>query len=335
MLYRFFRSIIFLLPPEFSHHFILKILKLLNFFSFLRVKNIKNEKSISIKGLNFKNRVGLAAGFDKNAEHIEIFENLGFGFLELGTVTPMPQPGNKKPSVFRDSQNEALINSFGFNNVGIYSFIDNIKKSDVNLIIGINIGKNALTAYEDSINDYIACMKAAYRYADYLTVNISSPNTKNLRDLHNPSDLNVFIKSLMVEKNKLQKKMNKSVPIFLKLSPDIQESKIKPIIDLLIANNIDGIIINNTTTDKSKISKSYQNLPGGVSGKPLKRKSEQMLSRIKKISKDKLLIISVGGIMTADDALKRIEMGADLVQIYTGLIYQGPSLINEIRSKLS
>jgi dihydroorotate dehydrogenase len=178
-------------------------------------------------------------------------------------------------------------------------------------------------------------MSEAYIYADYLTVNISSPNTKNLRDLHNISDLRIFIKSLMIEKNKLQKKWNKSVPIFLKLSPDIEEVKIKPIIDLLIANNIDGVIVTNTTIDKSKISKPYQYLPGGVSGAPLKIKSEQMLSTVKKISKNKLLIISVGGIMTADDALKRIRMGADLVQIYTGLIYQGPSLVNEIRQKLS
>ena len=335
MLYRFFRSVIFLLPPEFSHHFILKILKFVNFISLLKAKDIKNEKPVSIKGLNFKNKVGLAAGFDKNAEHIEIFENLGFGFLEIGTVTPKPQPGNKKPRIYRDPKNEALINSFGFNNVGIYKFIDNIKKSNVNLIIGINIGKNAMTAYEDSINDYIACMREAYIYADYLTVNISSPNTKNLRDLHNLSDLRIFIKSLMIEKNKLKKKLNKSVPIFLKLSPDIEESKIKPIIDLLIANSIDGVIISNTTIDKSKISKHYQHLPGGVSGAPLKIKSEQILSKVKKISKNKLLIISVGGIMTADDALKRIRLGADLVQIYTGLIYQGPSLVNEIRQKLS
>jgi len=335
MLYRFFRSVIFLLPPEFSHHFILKILKFVNFISLLKVKDIKNEKPIFIKGLNFKNRVGLAAGFDKNAEHMQIFENLGFGFLEIGTVTPKPQPGNKKPRIFRDPKSKALINSFGFNNVGIYKFLDNIKKSKINLVIGINIGKNALTPYEDSINDYIACMREAYMYADYLTVNISSPNTKNLRDLHNLSDLRIFIKSLMIEKNKLQKKLNKSVPIFLKLSPDIEESKIKPIIDLLIANNIDGVIVTNTTIDKSKISKPYQHLPGGVSGAPLKIKSEQMLSTVKKISKNKLLIISVGGIMTADDALKRIRMGADLVQIYTGLIYQGPSLVNEIRQKLS
>lgn len=335
MLYRLFRSVIFLLPPEFSHHFILKILKFVNFISLLKVKDIKNEKPIFIKGLNFKNRVGLAAGFDKNAEHMQIFENLGFGFLELGTVTPKPQPGNKKPRIFRDPKNDALINSFGFNNVGIHKFIDNIKKSKVNLVIGINIGKNALTQYEDSINDYIACMREAYIYADYLTVNISSPNTKNLRDLHNLSDLSVFVKSLMIEKNKLQKKLNKSVPIFFKLSPDIEGSKIKPIIDLLIANSIDGVIVTNTTIDKSKISKPYQHLPGGVSGAPLKIKSEQMLSTVKKISKNKLLIISAGGIMTADDALKRVEMGADLVQIYTGLIYQGPSLVNEIRQKLS
>ena len=335
MLYRFFRSVIFLLPPEFSHHFILKIMKFLNFFSLLKVKDIKNEKPISINGLNFKNRIGLAAGFDKNAEYIQIFEKLGFGFLELGTVTPKPQPGNKKPRVFRDPKNEALINSFGFNNVGIYKFIDNIKKSNVNLVIGINIGKNALTAYEDSISDYIKCMREAYMYADYLTVNISSPNTKNLRDLHNFSDLSVFVKSLMIEKNKLQKKLNKSVPIFLKLSPDVEESKIKPIIKLLIDNNIDGVIITNTTIDKAKISKPYQHLSGGVSGSPLKIKSEQMLSKVKKISQNKLLIISVGGIMTADDALKRIKMGADLVQVYTGLIYQGPSLVNEIRQKLS
>jgi dihydroorotate dehydrogenase len=334
MFYQFIRFFVFLLPPEFSHHFALRVLKFLDYFRLIKSKKIKNESNVIINGLAFKNRVGLAAGFDKNAEHINILEKLGFGFLELGTVTPKSQPGNVKPRIFRDVSNNALINSFGFNNVGIKKFISNYKKSNKNIILGINIGKNAKTPYKKSINDYVACLQKVYVLADYLTINISSPNTRNLRNLHDVNDLEIFLKVISEKKKSLILASRKTTPIYLKLSPDIKSNEIKPIISLLIKYGIDGVILANTTINKHNISQKYRSLPGGVSGAPLKLQAEKLLLQDKKISKNKLTIISVGGILSADDAYKRIKMGADLVQIYTGLIYKGPTLINEIRQKI-
>ena len=334
MLYRISRFFIFLLPPEFSHHFVLKILKIVNFFHLIKPKEIPSEKPILLNGLLFKNRIGLAAGFDKNAEHINIFQNLGFGFLELGTVTPKPQPGNPKPRIYRDVNKLAIINSFGFNNVGVKKFIDNIKASNKSVIIGVNIGKNAITPYEKSTDDYLRCLRQLYVHGDYIAVNISSPNTQNLRNLHNIKDLENLIKKIVNERIKLHKKFKVFKPIFIKLSPDLNLKEIKPIINLLVRHKIDGVILTNTTIDKSLIYKAYRNTPGGISGLPLNKKSEEMLINVKKVSRNKLTIISVGGIMTPQDAKRRIQLGADLIQLYTGLIYQGPLLVDAIRREL-
>ena len=334
MLYRISRFFIFLLPPEFSHHFVLKILKIVNFFHLIKPKEIPSEKPILLNGLLFKNRIGLAAGFDKNAEHINIFQNLGFGFLELGTVTPKPQPGNPKPRIYRDVNKLAIINSFGFNNVGVKKFIDNIKASNKSVIIGVNIGKNAITPYEKSTDDYLTCLRQLYVHGDYIAVNISSPNTQNLRNLHNIKDLENLIKKIVNERIKLHKKFKVFKPIFIKLSPDLNLKEIKPIINLLVRHKIDGVILTNTTIDKSLVSKAYRNTPGGISGLPLNKKSEEMLINVKKVSRNKLTIISVGGIMTPQDAKRRIQLGADLIQLYTGLIYQGPLLVDAIRREL-
>ena len=334
MLYRISRYFIFLLPPEFSHHFVLKILKIVNFFHLIKLKKIPSEKPILLNGLLFKNRIGLAAGFDKNAEHINIFQNLGFGFLELGTVTPKPQPGNPKPRIYRDVNKLTFIISYGFNNVGLKKFIDNIKASNKSVIIGVNIGKNAITPYEKSTGDYLTCLRQLYVHGDYIAVNISSPNTQNLRNLQNIKDLENLIEKIVNERIRLHKKFKVLKPIFIKLSPDLNLKEIKPIINLLVRHKIDGVILTNTTIDKSLVSKAYRNIPGGISGLPLNKKSEEMLINVKKVSRNKLTIISVGGIMTPQDAKRRIQLGADLIQLYTGLIYQGPLLVDAIRREL-
>jgi dihydroorotate dehydrogenase len=334
MLYKITKFFLFLLPPEFSHNFSLYILKFLNFLNLVRRVDVPEESSFKFKDINFKNKIGLAAGFDKNAEFIDLFQNLGFGFIEIGTVTPKPQSGNAKPRVHRDIKKEALINSFGFNNVGVERFIENVKKVNRRAVIGINIGKNALTPYDNSIDDYVFCMRKVYEYADYLTINISSPNTKNLRNLHDINQLSTFLNAINQERKLLEDSTKKLIPFFVKLSPDINDSDINPIINLLITKKIDGVILTNTTIDKNLVSNKYKNLPGGISGSPLRRRSEFLLSEVKKIAKDNLIIISVGGIMSVEDAKKRINLGADLIQIYSALIYKGPNIVNEIRRSI-
>ena len=249
-------------------------------------------------------------------------------------MTPKPQPGNPKPRIHRDVNKLAIINSYGFNNVGVKKFIDNIKASNKSVIIGVNIGKNAITPYEKSTDDYLTCLRQLYVHGDYIAVNISSPNTQNLRNLQNIKDLENLIEKIVNERIELHKKLKVFKPIFIKLSPDLNLKEIKPIINLLVRHKIDGVILTNTTIDKSLVSKAYRNIPGGISGLPLNKKSEEMLINVKKVSRNKLTIISVGGIMTPRDAKRRIQLGADLIQLYTGLIYQGPLLVDAIRREL-
>lgn len=335
IIYPLIRNLLFLLPAELSHSFALYILSMLDCLRLIKRRTYEDKNKKRIHSLIFKNKIGLAAGLDKNAEHINVFSKLGFGFLEVGTVTPEAQPGNKKPRLFRDIKNKALLNSFGFNNVGIEKFIENIKNSNREVTLGINIGKNFFTPLDKAVDDYLKGMKKTYKYADYFTINISSPNTKNLRDLHDSKNLVKFLKEINIERKKLSKLKKKIIPIFLKISPDISDKNLKNIVKESIQFNIDGLILTNTTVNKNKIDKNYQNLSGGVSGKPLSSISESFLKRCKTLAKDKLFLISVGGIMSADDAVKRIQLGADLVQIYTGFIYSGPKLIDEIHKKIS
>ena len=334
-IYPLIRNILFLLPAEFSHSFALNVLNMLDRLCLIKMQTYEDRNKKKLHSIVFKNKIGLAAGLDKNAEHINVFSKLGFGFLEVGTVTPVAQPGNEKPRLFRDIKNKALLNSFGFNNVGIEKFIENIKKSNRDITLGINIGKNIFTPIEKAVDDYLKCMKKTYKYADYFTINISSPNTKNLRDLHDSKNLVKFLKEINLERAKLSKIKKKIIPIFLKISPDISDDILNNIIKESIQFNIDGLILTNTTINKNEIDRKYHNLPGGVSGEPLREKSEALLRKCKLLARNKLFLISVGGVMSADDAAKRIKLGADLVQIYTGFIYSGPILIDEIHKKIS
>ena len=330
-MYYFFRRILFLFDPEIAHHLVFSILKLFNFIGLLNLFKTPKVDIKQVFGLNFKNSIGVAAGLDKNGEYIEILDKFGFGFIEIGTVTPRPQKGNSKPRLFRVVEQDALINRFGFNNEGIDKVLENVKKSNYSAILGINIGKNFDTELNDAVNDYLICFRKAYKLADYISVNISSPNTKNLRDLQSEQHFNLLIKQLKSEQNKLKKLHQKYTPFVVKISPDLDPNNLDIICNILIENNVDGIIATNTTIDRQDIlsSKHYQE-SGGLSGQPLKNKSTSVLKYISHKLQGKLIIIGVGGISSYEDAKEKFDSGADLIQIYTGLIYKGLGLINEI-----
>jgi len=331
-MYKIIRFFLFLFNPEFAHHLAMKSLKILNFLGLLSLfsKNIKCKPRV-IMGIKFKNPVGLAAGLDKNAEYIDCLSKLGFGFMEIGTVTPRPQPGNPKPRSFRLTKEEGIINRFGFNNIGIDKVIENIKKSKYKGILGINIGKNFDTPVNKAITDYLICFRKSYLYASYITLNISSPNTKNLRKLQEGRLLEDLLKEIKKEQNLLCKKYSKYVPFLLKISPDNTGSQLLFICKLLNKYKIDGVIATNTTLSRIEISKSNKrNESGGLSGLPLRASSLETIKKLKKHLNDKVTIIGVGGIMSGKDGKQKIDNGADLIQIYSGLIFNGDKLIHEL-----
>ena len=309
----------------------MKGLKLACFLGLIRGKNITS-KPIMIMGLKFPNRVGLAAGLDKNAEYITPLSKLGFGFIEVGTVTPRSQPGNSKPRSFRLIEEEGIVNRFGFNNVGIDQFIENIKKAKFNGVLGINIGKNFDTPIDKAVEDYLTCFRKAYRYAGYIAINISSPNTKNLRHLQSDKYLEILLKTLKNEQKILRKKFKKLVPFVVKVSPDNSSKQLDSIAKLLLKYKVNGVIATNTTVDRKGILNSkYSMEEGGLSGAPLNKKSTNVIKHLNKRLNGRIPIIGVGGIITADDGVEKIKNGASLIQIYTGLIFRGHGLVNELR----
>jgi dihydroorotate dehydrogenase len=330
-MYRFIRSLLFLLNPELAHHISMKGLRLACFFGLIRRKNITS-KPIMIMGLKFPNRVGLAAGLDKNAEYITALSKLGFGFIEVGTVTPRSQPGNSRPRSFRLIKEEGIINRFGFNNVGIDQFIKNIKKAKFRGVLGINIGKNFDTPIDKAVEDYLTCFRKAYRYAGYIAINISSPNTKNLRHLQSDKYLEILLKALKNQQKILHKKFKKLVPFVVKVSPDNSRKQLDSIAKLLLKYKVDGVIATNTTIDRKGIlSSKYLMEEGGLSGAPLNKKSTNVIKYLNQRLNKKIPIIGVGGIITADDGIEKIKNGASLIQIYSGLIFRGHGLVNELR----
>ena len=324
----FFLKIFKLLPPEVAHSFSLSSLKILHNLKILHLFTTKiNEKEdIQFAGMTFKNRLGTAAGLDKNGDYIDALGSLGFGFLEVGTVTPLPQDGNKKPRVFRNYKENSIINRLGFNNKGVDYLVSNLKKKSYKGIIGVNIGANKNSTGNDRINDYLICLDKINSYADYITVNISSPNTPNLRDLHNEKNLSNLIHAI----DKSVKNSNIRIPIFLKISPDETDQTINKIIELVNASSFSGIIATNTTINKSNIlNKNFKLIEGGLSGQPLMDASTKKLSYIKSKSKH-MPLIGVGGVLSKENYDQKINAGADLVQIYTGFIIKGPNLLNDI-----
>ena len=326
---------LFLFDPEKIHNFtffsIKTIFKIpfLGFFtkSYFKVESDKLKRNLF--GLTFPNPVGIAAGFDKNATHISEFEKFGFGFIEIGTVTPKPQKGNPKKRLFRLKQDNAVINRMGFNNDGVTK-IKNRLRGNYKVIIGGNIGKNKITPNSEAKKDYLICFKELYEYVDYFVVNVSSPNTPGLRELQSRE----FLSDLFIDLNKFRYNKKNIKPILLKISPDLNEDKIVELLEVIKQNKIDGIIATNTTTNFPDLISDNKIEKGGLSGSPLYDKSNDVISFISKKTNGKLPIIGVGGILTPKQAIKKIEAGAHLIQLYTGIIYEGPGIANKINKEL-
>jgi dihydroorotate dehydrogenase len=330
--YPLLRPLLFSLEPETAHEVTLKLLSTayVSGLSKLVYPEI-DRKPVTVMGLNFKNPVGLAAGLDKNGDYIDALAALGFGFVEIGTVTPRPQPGNPKPRLFRLPEHQAIINRMGFNNLGIDHLLTQVKQSRYSGILGINIGKNFDTPIENAADDYLISLRKAYTVASYITINISSPNTKNLRQLQQGDELKKLISALKEEQFKLQQEHGKYVPLALKIAPDLNPEEITHIAKLLLEFEIDGVIATNTTIARDMIADHpLANEAGGLSGAPVREKSTFVVQGLAAELNGEIPIIAAGGILTADDAKEKLESGASLVQIYSGLIYRGPQLIADI-----
>ena len=335
------KPILFLFSPERAHHLTLFLLKfvlkipLINtlFKASWQIKHAALEREVL--GLHFANPVGLAAGFDKDGKHYEAMSALGFGFVELGTVTPKPQIGNPQPRLFRLPADEALINRMGFNNEGVEALVERLKKRRANgLVVGGNIGKNKVTPNENATADYTYCFEALFPYVDYFVVNVSSPNTPNLRALQDKEPLTALLNALQ----QLNQAKESPKPILLKIAPDLNEAQLDDILTIVQDTKIDGIIASNTTISRADLQTPEAQVAsigaGGLSGQPVTQRSTEIIRYLSRASKGKLCIIGVGGIQSPKDALEKLEAGAALVQIYTGLIYEGPALIKQINKAI-
>ncbi len=338
-MYKLIRSLLFRLPAEFSHDVALKAMRLCERLGVLRViaANTKlNSIPKTVMGIEFPHTVGLAAGLDKNADYADALQALGFGWLELGTVTPRPQPGNPKPRMFRLASDKGIINRLGFNNKGIDHLLSQLASRKRQGIVGINIGKNAVTQLSDANEDYLIGLRKSYPVADYIAINISSPNTPGLRSLQYGEELDSLLGALVAEREALQKVHARYVPLAVKLAPDMSEEELTLCCSKLLAHKIDGVIATNTTFDRERVAGSrYAGETGGLSGAPLTEKACSTLAQIKRQVGDSMAIIGVGGIMTGRDAAARLEAGADLIQLYSGFIYEGPALIESALKEIA
>ncbi len=338
MIYPLARNLLFRLAPETSHDLALNTLQRLP-GSLLRLfggNNNLNDQPKTVMGLKFPNPVGLAAGLDKNADYIDALGQFGFGFIEVGSITPKPQPGNEKPRMFRLAQQEAVINRMGFNNKGIEHLVAQVKKRRYKGLLGINIGKNLTTPLERAHEDYLICLRQAYQHADYITVNISSPNTPGLRDLQLGEPLKVLLKTLKTSQQNLAQQHGRYVPLAVKVAPDMADEDISTFCDTARQFEIDGIIAGNTTSTRQGVEQSlHASEAGGLSGQPLTDKARRTIALLAQRLQGELPVIGCGGIGSADDALGHLKAGADLIQIYTGFIYRGPTLINNIRREVA
>ncbi|EPR4993761.1 quinone-dependent dihydroorotate dehydrogenase [Vibrio navarrensis] len=336
MLYRLARAGFFQLDAEKAHD-----LAIQNFKRFtgtpldLFYRQQLPHRPVECMGLTFRNPVGLAAGLDKNGECIEAFDAMGFGFVEVGTVTPRPQSGNDKPRLFRLVNAEGIINRMGFNNEGVDYLIENVKKAKYSCILGINIGKNKDTPIEKGVEDYLICMDKVYEYAGYIAVNISSPNTPGLRSLQYGAALDELLSALKRKQEELAEKYSKYVPLTLKIAPDLTDEEVKQICQSLIKNKIDGVIATNTTLDRSIVEgMKYANEAGGLSGRPLQSRSTEVVRLLHQELQGDIPIIGVGGIDSFVAAKEKMMAGANLVQVYSGFIYHGPGLVRDIVKNL-
>jgi dihydroorotate dehydrogenase len=330
MNYEALRNMLFLLPAEVSHHVSMQsigLMEQLNLTSLI-ARDVPDDP-VEVMGIRFPNRVGLAAGLDKDAACIDGLAAMGFGFLEVGTVTPLAQDGNAKPRMFRLKDKQALINRMGFNNQGVDPMCKRVRRSKFNGVLGINIGKNTTTSVGDALADYIFCMRKVYKQASYVAVNISSPNSPGLRDLQKESELARLIEGLKQEHEALKEKFGKHVPLVVKIAPDMDDEDMTNLARRLLSFELDGVIVSNTTVSRGAVAGERHAIQsGGLSGAPLRSQANHALSLVSNEVKGKMAVIGVGGIVKGEDAAEKIRLGADLVQIYTGFIYQGPDLIS-------
>ena len=325
MLYSLARPFLFALDPETAHHVALR-------FSGLAGLLAPRPPACHVKamGLEFPNPVGLAAGLDKHAEHVDALAALGFGFLELGGVTPRPQPGNPRPRLFRIPEANAIINRYGLNSVGVDEFVSNLSRFSGKCVIGVNIGKNKDTPNENAADDYETCLEKLYRHVDYVTLNVSSPNTAGLRDLQNAEVLSRLIQKVKARREQLRDRHGRDVALALKIAPDLDETEVRGIATVARRERIDGIVATNTTVSRESVAHlPHGQEQGGLSGAPVREASTRVIRILANELKGELPVIGVGGILSGDDAVDKIHAGATLVQVYSGLIYRGPALVNE------
>ncbi len=348
-MYKFIRSILFFFPPEWVHYFSMNSLRLLCSIGFRKIiKNIYKTPALPIKflGLKFNNPVGLGAGFDKNAKYLRELEILGFGFIEIGTVTPLAQKGNSKPRLFRLPKDKALINRMGFNNDGVDKIVDRLKnwkvgsresgvaKNKSQLIIGGNIGKNKITPNDEAWKDYEICFNKLHDYVDYFVVNVSSPNTPGLRELQEKGSL----KKILTHLQELNRQKENQKPLLLKIAPDLTYDQVDDVLDLTKEINLDGLVVSNTTISREGLQTSPPKIEsigqGGLSGLPLKKRNTELLTYINKKTAGNIPVIASGGIFNAEDANEKLHAGANLIQVWTGFIYEGPAIVKKICSQL-
>lgn len=329
-MYQLCRKILFAMPEELSHELSLDWLGAADRVGLLKLFFSRPQKPVKMMGLEFPNPVGLAAGLDKNGDYFHALGNLGFGFVEIGTVTPLPQAGNESPRLFRLPEYKAIINRMGFNNLGVQHLAEQVRKKRFKGILGINIGKNKSTPEAQALSDYEKGLEAIYELADYITINISSPNTPGLRDLQYGAALDQLLAGIQERAEQLSQQHGKAVPIAVKIAPDLEKPQVIEVADALVRHSIAAVIATNTTIHREAIANHrLAQEAGGLSGAPLASRANEVIYELKAHLQGELPIIGVGGILSADDVRRKIDAGADMVQLYSGLIYKGPKLIKE------
>ena len=337
MWYSLIKPLLFRLEAEKAHHFTFQVLQnplVQHGLTWLSRPLV--DRPVTVGNLQFKNPIGLAAGLDKNGDYLNLLAQLGFGFIEVGTVTPKPQVGNPKPRLFRIPQAEALINRMGFNNQGVKYLVEKLKNRPANVIVGANIGKNKDTPLEQAARDYCYCLTEVYPFVDYVTINLSSPNTPGLRQLQSEIYLRQLLTEIMDVQKELKLKYCKQVPLWIKIAPDLTLDELEIMVNLFLTFEVDGVIATNTTIDHEVVKNlRFGKEEGGLSGRPLFPKSTKIVAELSQMVQGKIPIIAVGGIMSGEDALIKLKSGANLIQLYSGLIYRGPGLIREILNILN
>lgn len=329
-MYGLLRPLLFSLPPEVAHQTTLKSLDVAHACGLLKPFYSIPNYPTKVLGLSFPNPVGLAAGLDKNGDHFNALADLGFGFIEIGTITPKPQPGNPKPRMFRLPEHQAIINRMGFNNYGVDHLVKQVEKRQYKGVLGINIGKNKDTPVENSVDDYLICLEKVFPLADYVTVNLSSPNTPGLRTLQYGEELSSLIEALKNKQSQLSTQHGKQVPLLVKIAPDLTAEEVEAIGDVFLNLEVDGVIATNTTIARDQVSgHRFGEEVGGLSGDPVREGSTKVIQILKQKVGKNIPIIGVGGICDGQSAVEKIQAGASLVQVYTGFIYRGPKLITE------